>query len=59
MSCAISSVDIPARRRFSTSSSRQTSPLLSNAHLPLNADCTLFIPAKSLAFPEAGDRIPS
>ena len=34
--CAISSVDIPERRRRSTSSSRQTSPLFSMTYLPFN-----------------------
>ena len=56
-SCEISSVDIPERRRFSTSSSRQTSPLLSKTHASLQRLTRLFIPARRLAFRDTGARI--
>ena len=57
MSCAISSVDIPERRRFSTSSSRQTSPLLSKGYDTSSELLASFIPVPGLAFPDTGARI--
>jgi hypothetical protein len=54
MSCAISSVDIPERRRFSTSSSRQTSPLLSKGYDTSSELLASFIPVPGLAFPDTG-----
>ena len=56
-SCEISSVDIPERRRFSTSSSRQTSPLLSKTHASRQRLTRLFIPARRLAFRDTEARI--